>query len=132
MEIYLTGTDVNQSIPLQDRNGNVLDVASINYRVVDMNGVELVAQTQLASFTHSDPIATVFVPAVANTIVEVPADASITSRQIDTFNTREIRTVELSCLLASGNTVMLKGSYGLEHSDPLRIGINSFQALPQA
>ena len=132
MEIYLTGTDVNQAVTLQDRNGNALDVESVSYRVVDMNDVELVALTLLDSFTSGDTLATVFVPAVDNTIVEVPADASITSRQIDTFNTREIRTVELACLLASGNTVMLKSSYGLEHSDPLRIGINSFQALPQA
>jgi len=132
MEIYLTGTDVTQSILLQDSNGNALDVASASYRVVDMNGLELIAKTTLAAFVPGDATAEVFVPAVSNTIAEVPEDALITARQIESYNTREVRTVELMCVLASGNTVVLNSSYGLAHADPLRIGVNSFQLLPQA
>lgn len=132
MEIYLTGTDVNKSISLQDSNGNGLDVASVSYRVVDMDGVELIALTALDSFVPGDTTAVVFVPAISNTIAEVPEDALITARLIEKYNTRELRTVELVCVLASGNTMSLSGSYGLAHADPLRIGVNSFQLLPQA
>lgn len=132
MELYLTGTDVNLSVPLLDKNGNALTVNSITYRVVDQDGVELVPITALATFIAGSAAATVLILAAQNTIVEVPADAAITSKQIDTFNTREARIVEMQCLLSSGNTTILNAAYGLEHADPLRVGINSFQPLTKA
>ena len=128
MEIYLTGTDVSLTVPMNDRNGNALDVTSISYEVVNQNNLTLVSSTPLAGFTTSDANAAIVVPATFNIIAEVPS--TITSNQIDTFNTREIRTVKLYCLLSSNNTITLTVSYVLEHSDPLRVGINSFQTLP--
>lgn len=132
MEIYLTGTDVSLAVNMNDRNGNPLDVASITYEVVNQSGASVIAVSALAGFVTSDAKALIVVPGVFNTIVEVPADSAITSKMIDTFNTREVRTVKLYCLLSSNNTITLTASYVLEHSDPLRVGINSFQALPYA
>lgn len=132
MELYLTGTDVSLTVPLLDRNGNALSVDSISYRAVNQDGVEVAAAATLDLFAPGDATATVLIAALVNTIAEVPADSAITSQQIDTFNTREARTIELTCLLASGSTVMLTATYGLEHADPLRVGINSFQPLPKA
>lgn len=132
MEIYLAGTEINQSIDLVDRNGNALEVDSISYRVVDMTETELVPSTPVTGFVTGDTSVIITVSASVNAIAEVPLDADITSGQIDTFNTRETRTVELYCVTSIGNTILIKSSYGLEHPDPLRVGINSFQTLPQA
>jgi hypothetical protein len=132
MELYLAGTDVNLSVPLVDRNGNALTVDLISYRVVDQDGVEKVASIALDTYAPGDAYAAILVPAVKNIIAEVPADSAITSKQIDTFNTREARVAELSCTLASGNTIVINVTYGLEHQDPLRVGINSFQPLTKA
>ena len=42
MEIYLAGTPVTITVPMTDRYGNVIDVASVSYRVVDQTGLEVV------------------------------------------------------------------------------------------
>lgn len=131
MDIFLAGTPVSLAVPLQDRSGNVLDAASIEYRVTKQDGTEVVARTALADFTPSDSQAVVLLDATVNAIAAVPS--SITASQIDQFTAREVRTVELFVTLnESGNTVMLAKSYALEPADALIVGINSFQTFPQA
>jgi hypothetical protein len=129
MDIYLAGTQVTLVVPLQDRNGNPLTVTSISYRVVDNTDTQIVPLTALATFIAASTSATIVVPATLNNLAVIPA--TITNNQIDMFSTREVRTVELH-LTISGNTVILTKSYALESDDPLMVGLNSFQTLPQA
>ena len=129
MNIFLAGTPVTQIIPLVDRAGNLLTVDSVSYRVVDHNGMEVVASVPLTTFTSGDTSVAVMVPASVNNIVGVPA--SITGDQIDLYQVRETRTVELMLSIAS-NIVTLNSVYGLEPTDPLVVGINSFQTYAQA
>lgn len=130
MDIYLAGTAVTLSVPLQDRSGNALDVASVEYRVIDQAGGEKVARTALSDFTPGDTEAMVSVPADVNQIAGIPEN--IGYNQIDQFNPREARTVELFLIDAAGNTTILAKSYALEPSDVLIVGLNSFQTLTQA
>jgi hypothetical protein len=132
MEAYLAGTAVNLTVPLQDSDGNALNVASLSYRVVDQNEVEKVAITALTPFVAAAIVAVIPILAGVNTIAAIPLNSEITSDNLDSLNTREIRVVELRCLLASGNTVLVKASYAVESADTLLAGINSFQSLPQA
>jgi hypothetical protein len=128
MDIYLAGTPTVVTVPLKDRSGNDLSVEGVEYRVVNHAGVELVARTTLTTFGGSAE-AVIEIPASVNVIAGVPQ--SISANQIDLFNVREARTIELF-LSIGGNTVMLPYSYALEPADPLVVGINSFQTLPQA
>ncbi len=132
MDIWPSGTDVTVEIPLVDSNGNALNVAAINYVVDDMNDTQVVAPTALAGFVAGTATASITVPAADNTITDPPAASTITNAQIDQFDTRESRTIVLTCKLTNGNTYYVKASYGLEHIDPLIIGMNSFQTLPNA
>ena len=132
LNLYLSGTDVTLTVPMTDSLGNALAVNSVSYYVTDMNENVIVPATALGSFTALDAVASITVPGADNTITDPPAANAITSAQIDQFNTRELRTVVLECLLSSGNTVVLKQSYGIEHPDPLTVGLNSFLTLPNA
>ena len=129
MDIYLAGTPVTLAVGMQDRSGNELNVDSVSYRVVDQAGTEVVAKTTLATFSPGDTQAVIEIAAALNTIAALPA--SITSAQIDSFNVRGARTVELF-LLIDGNTVAMNRSYALEPTDPLVTGVNSFQTFAQA
>lgn len=129
MEIYLAGTPVTLTVPMQDRNGNALTVASISYRVVDQAGLEVVPLTPLASFVATATEAIIEITADVNNIAPVPG--TINSNQIDAFAVRGVRTVEL-ILNVGGNSVVLNKSYALEPTDPLVVGVNSFQNFPQA
>jgi hypothetical protein len=117
MNVYLAGNDVKLVVPLTDQDGNALDVSSIKYRVTDANGVELVAMTTLAGFTPSDIEAVISISAALNTLA-----AGVV---------RDLRAVELQCVIDS-NTSILRASYAIEASDPLVVGVNSFQSLAQA
>jgi hypothetical protein len=129
MNVYLAGTPVTLTIPLQDRSGNALIVDSLSYRVVDYANTELVPLTALAGFIAGSSAAVVTVSGLLNALAAIPAP--ITSSQIDAFTTREVRTVEL-LLSVGGSTILMTSSYGLESADPLVVGLNSFQSLPQA
>lgn len=129
MDIFLAGTPVSLSIPLQDRSGNPIVADSVDYRVVDQSGAEVVARTPLASFVAGDSTATVDILASQNAVAAIPS--TITFNQIDTFSVREVRTIELF-VVVGGNTVLLLKSYAIEPSDPLVVGINSFQTFSQA
>lgn len=129
MEIYLAGTPVTLTVPMQDRNGNALTVTSISYRVVDQAGLEVVPSTALDTFVAAATEAVIEIPADINNIIPVPD--TINSNQIDAFAVRGVRTVEL-ILNIGGNTVVLNKSYALEPTDPLVVGVNSFQTFAQA
>lgn len=129
MNIFLAGTSVALIIPLADRSGNLLAVDAVSYRVVDHTGKEVVALTPLTSFTVGDTEATITVPGAINNIVGIPT--YITGQQIDAFQVREARTVELLLTIAT-NTILLSQAYALEPTDPLVVGINSFQTFAQS
>lgn len=130
MDIYFAGTPVTLSVPLQDDSGNALNIASVDYRVVAQDGSEKVARANLAGFVSGSAEAIISVPASANQIAAIPSN--IPYGQIDQFNTREARTVELFVTDALGNTMIIARSYALEPSDVLIVGLNSFQTLSQA
>ena len=119
LEVYLDSTDVTLAIDLVDNAGNALNVNSVDYRVVDQNGTELVARTALTGFVAGDSIATVMVTGDLNAV------------NVSAGNTREIRTVDLYCGLDGGTTLITR-SYAVELTDPLVVGVNSFQSFPQA
>lgn len=129
MNIFLAGTPVALVIPLADRSGNLLAVDAVSYRVVDHTGKEIVALNPLTGFAVGDTEATVTVPGILNNIVGIPAN--LTGQQIDAFQVRETRTVELLLTVAS-NTILLNQAYALEPTDPLVVGINSYQTFAQA
>lgn len=130
MELYLAGTAVALTVPLQDRNGNALEISSIEYRIVKQDGSEVLARTALTSFAGGTD-ALIEVPAGLNSIAAVDP-ATITAAQIDSVTIREIRTVELFLIDLAGNTVLLTKSYALEPADTLFAGLNSFQTFSQA
>src|ERR1035437_6090294 len=117
MQAFLAGTDVQLEIPLQENDGNLLSVDSIEYRVIDQDSVEIVARGALSGFVAGDPAATIAVSALLNTLA--------------TGQAREMRSVELYCVIA-GNTVVMGGAYVIELADPLQVGVSSFQTYVQA
>ena len=128
MEIYLAGTAVSLTVPLVDRSGNALDVASAEYRVVDQAGHEVVARGPLNGLDGSNAVVTI--DAAVNQVTTIPD--TITSNDIDKYMTREARTVELFLTDTLGNVTMIAKSYALETPDPLIVGLNSFQTFAQA
>lgn len=130
MDIFLAGTPVALTVALQDRNGNALEVASIEYRVVKQDGSVVVARAPLDTFGGGSE-AVVEVSAEINAVATVDP-ATITAAQIDSFFVRESRTVELFCTDAAGNTVLLTSTYALEPAETLFAGLNSFQSFTQA
>lgn len=114
--VYLNNTDVSVVIPFTDAAGNAITVTSAKYRVTNQADTELVAPTDVA-VANGDTEATIQVPAALNVIA---AGA-----------TREIRNIELYCV-TDGNTVVMSQSYGLESTQPLQAGVNSFQTFSQA
>ena len=130
MNIYLAGTAVVLTVDLQDRNGNAIEGSSVEYRIVDQDGNEILARGPLDSF-GSGSEAVVEIPASLNAVATIDP-ATITANQIDTYFVRESRTVELYVLDDAGNTALITASYALEPSETLITGLNSFQSFPQA
>jgi hypothetical protein len=124
MQVFLAGTSVQCVIPLLDRGGAPLNVASIDYRVVDGLDTELAPRATLAGFVAGAANATVNVPASLNQLGPTPTE--------HTIPTREGRVVELFLTLADGNSTGLTFVYGLEPIDTLVTGVNSFQSYAQA
>lgn len=114
--VYLNNTDVTLVIPFADAAGNSLTVTSAKYRVTNQADTELVALTDI-TVSDGDADVTIQVPATINVIA--------------TGATREIRNVELYCVVG-GNTIVMSQAYGLESKTPLQAGVNSFQTFSQA
>lgn len=117
MNAYLHGTDVQLEVPLLDGSGNQLNVTSVEYRVCDQAGTELVPKSALAGFVAGSLTAVIRVPAAVNAL---SAAAS-----------RALRAMELFCAV-DGNTIVLLPTYVVERPDPLVVGVNSFQTYPSA
>ncbi len=119
MQNFLASTDVTIEIPLTDRSGTQLTVASIAYRVLDQDGNELVASAPLSAYNAGDATASVTVPGASNGITP-PDDTAV-------------RQIELTCTLDTSNTTQLLGIYGLyAGGDVLVEGLNSIQTLARA
>ena len=50
MAVYLAGTPISLSIPLQDRSGNIVPAISVSYSVMDGNGAVLLDTQPITSF----------------------------------------------------------------------------------
>ncbi|UUZ75522.1 hypothetical protein LP414_27790 [Polaromonas sp. P1(28)-13] len=100
-----------------DTDGNTLSVSSVQYRVTDSLGDEVIALTSLAGFVALTPDAVIVIPAASNTFIG--------------GLTRDLRHVELRCMIGL-NIVTLTVDYIIESGDQLEIGVNSFQSLAQA
>lgn len=117
MDVFLAGTDVTLSVPLVDKSGNPINVSTVSYRVTDQDDIEVVANTSLSSFSEGSETADILVPALKNALA--------------TGASRGLRSVELTCLVGV-NTVVILTAYGIELSDPLQVGVDSFQTYSQA
>jgi hypothetical protein len=124
MQVFLAGTNVLCVIPLLDRSGTPLNVASVDYRIVDQANTELAPRATLDSYTPGAASAQVTVPASLNALGATPTE--------HTVPTREGRIVELFLTLADGNNVGLTYVYAIEPVDTLVPGLNSFQTYAQA
>ncbi|MDY7537610.1 hypothetical protein RGU72_04995 [Undibacterium sp. 5I1] len=117
MDIFLAGTAVNLITVLSDKSGNPLKVTSIEYRISDESGTELVPLQALSGFVAESPQAVIEVSAENNIIADTAASG--------------LRAVELHCVVA-GNTIVINTGYIVELADPLVVGTNSFQTYAQA
>lgn len=117
MNVFLAGTDVTLSLPLLDSDGNALAVETIEFRVTDEAGAEVLPRAALVEFIAESATVEIPVLAVNNTLGEGV--------------TRGARFIELFCIVG-GNTVVLNGGYVIQNVDRLAVGVNSFQTYPMA
>ncbi|MPQ56298.1 hypothetical protein [Duganella sp. FT27W] len=118
MNVFSAGTPVTLAVPLVDYVGNQVDVARVEYRVTDQEGIEIVPLTQLTDFVAGSDVATVSIAPLGNTLKAGAKQA--------------LRVVELNCTLADSNTWMTSASYVISTLDPLVAGANSFMTYAQA
>jgi hypothetical protein len=118
MNVFSAGTDVTMYVPLQDASGNLLNVTAVQYRVVDQNGSELVASTALDAFAPGSETADITVPAESNVLAAGSA--------------RDLRAIELTCVIDDVNTIVLHAAYAIQVADALVVGVNSFATFVQA
>jgi len=118
MDIFVAGETSNVVCPLNDALGNPLDYVSVVYRVLDNAGTEIVAPHAIAFIAGGATSVTIAVPATGNTLTG--------------DNIREQRCIELTVTLNGGGTIIIKRYYGIESSEPLVVGLNSFMTLPMA
>lgn len=116
MQVYLGDQDTTLTIPLADKDGNLIEALTCEYRVIDQDEVVLVAKTTLDTFVASDVEATVTVLAANNALGTAA---------------RALRLVELYLTTASGVTT-LAHEYIIEAPSVLEAGTNSFQNYPTA
>lgn len=130
MDIFLAGTPVTLTVPLQDAAGNVIEVASVEYRIVKHDGSEVLARAALTDFAGGSEVV-VEIPASLNEVAAIDP-ATLTSDQIEAVFIRESRTVELFLVDPVGNTRLASATYALEPITTLIAGTNSFQTFSQA
>ena len=130
MDIFLAGTSVALTVPLQDASGNPLEVASVEYRIVKHDGSEILARTGLMGFAGGAEVV-VEIPASLNEVAPIDP-TTITADQIEALFVRESRTVELFLTDPVGNVRLFSASYALEPVSTLIPGLNSFQSFSQA
>lgn len=105
------------TVPLTDSSGNTLTVNAVSYKVTDENGVSVVGLTPLATFVSGDAEVVIATTALQNTLA-----AGVL---------RGLRAISIVCEMDAGS-VELTASYAIGASDPLVVGVNSFQTLSQA
>lgn len=130
MDIFLAGTSVVLTVPLQDGSGNALEATAVEYRIVKHDGSEVLARAALTSFVGGSE-AVVEVPASLNEVAPINT-TNVTSDQLGALFVRESRTVELFVTDPVGNTILLSATYALEPVSVLLVGLNSFQTFSQA
>lgn len=118
MNTYLNSSDVSIVVDIVDDDGNPLSFApsAISYRLLDQEGAQLVAATNITPYAGEASV-TILVGVIYNTLAAT--------------KTRGIRLLELTCTNESQKTV-LHSSYMLEKSDALQTGINSYQTCQGA
>lgn len=116
MDVFTAGTEVSVVVPLTDDAGNSLSVTSIAYRITDQNS--FLFSAPLDGFVAGSTQATVTVSAAVNTLTEGISQA--------------LRSIELRCTLAGGNSIDLTTSFAIARADTLEVGVNSFQSYAQA
>jgi len=117
MDVYRAGTQVTLSIPLTDINGNILAPSSVDFRVVDESGAEIVATTA-TSFALGDSSVDVIVSAAHNTL----SDGVL----------RGLRVIQLIITDDSGAVAYIDTPYLIELESTLVVLGNSYQTLHQA
>lgn len=125
--VTVNGAPSTLTVALDDGYGNAFDVASISYTIKDEYDRVLVAPQALPGFVASDTSATVVVTGAVNTIV--PPVVAPANPSLATSAYRSLRIVVLTCILTTGETVVLTSSYVVQLADFLIVGVNSFQTL---
>lgn len=121
MDIFFAGSPVSLVVPLQDRNGGLIEASAVEYRITKQGGEEVLPRTALIGFA-GDAEVTIDIPGALNELAPIEAE---------TLALREVRNVELYLTIAGG-TAQISKSYILERIDALVSGLNSFQTLPEA
>ena len=116
MLIVTAGSVATLSIPLYDQNGQGISVESIQYRVTDQDGLEVLPLTSLIFEADSET-------------AEIEMGASL--HTLANGMTRSLRVVELFLVTPSGPASLLY-RYLVKAGDPLMVTINSFQTFSQA
>lgn len=130
MNVFLAGSFVSLTIPLQDRNGNAYSATAVEYRVVGNDGSELLPKTVVSPFVSGSNAVTIGVSPSLNSVTPIDSLA-IGPDKAGAVSVREIRTIELY-LTVGLNTVMIVAWYALEPTNVLIAGLNSFQAYSHA
>lgn len=114
---HIAGYDVALTIPVVDQYGGAVDATALQYRIVDQDGLEVVAMTAFPDFVASSSEIALTTTALQNTLT--------------TGNLREMRSVELYMTTLEG-TVLGVFDYFIEAAALLVDGVNSFQNYNQA
>ena len=114
---YIAGTDLTFEIPLVDASGQSVDATSVEYSVLDGEGLTLLAYTALPGYTAGSD-ATVTVLATYNTLTGDIRKAA--------------REIVLKCLTANGHALVTK-TYVIESmAGTLIRGVNTLVTLASA
>lgn len=116
MQTYSAGTTVSVTIPFKDEFGNDLVPVALSARVLDQDGVEIVAPVSV-EFDPGDIDVTIAVAGPSNAISAGGAFGA--------------RTVELTIVTAAGN-VLAGETYMLRAAAMLQLFVNSFQTYERA
>lgn len=115
LDVYLSGNPVFLAIALVDTNGARLYPNTIDYRILDSAGTEILASTSLV-YALDDAEVEISIPANLNTLSGI---------------NRDIRNVELT-LVTDNATIVLNRRYVVETLNTLTVDENTFMLLDEA
>lgn len=117
MDVFRPGQPLTRVLPFRNDLGQALTPISLSYRILDANGVELLATTPIADFDAADGQTSVEVSATQNTLA-----AGLVS---------DVRKIELS-IVTSSTTYKVVDRYILESAEALIVQQNTLMTYETA